>query len=134
MRALKVKTWRPCRFWGSSSTVICLTSKKRKSGPLKHCEGPWIYDIRGPNDPWECLLILTPVNDIDIGWRFDVRQVQKLSSFCHQLVFHLQENIHVSKTFLFIDLQILVLSDDHIDYWIKSEKQTSLTCWNWWVH
>ena len=41
-------------------TVICNISEERKSGPLKHCEGPRKYDIKGPNDPQEILLILTP--------------------------------------------------------------------------
>ena len=26
--------------------------KERKPGPLKDCEGPRKYDIKGPNDPW----------------------------------------------------------------------------------
>ena len=32
----------------------------RKSGPLKDCDGPQKYDFKGPNDPWQFLLILTP--------------------------------------------------------------------------
>ena len=31
-----------------------------KSGPLKNCEGPQIFDFKGPNGPLKFLLILTP--------------------------------------------------------------------------
>ena len=35
-------------------------SEERKSGPLKHCEGPRKYDIKDPKDHQEILRILTP--------------------------------------------------------------------------
>ena len=60
MPALTINTWRALRahrFWGDSNTI----SEKRKSGPLKYCEGPQKYNNRGPNDPWQLLLTLNPV-------------------------------------------------------------------------
>ena len=45
---------------GDSNTVISLINEIRKSGPLKDCEGPQKYDIKGPDGPWQILLILTP--------------------------------------------------------------------------
>ena len=40
------------KIWGDSYTVIGSINEIRKSGPLKDYEGPQIYDIKGPNDPW----------------------------------------------------------------------------------
>ena len=31
-----------------------------KSGPLKNCDGPQKFHVKGPNGPWTFLLILTP--------------------------------------------------------------------------
>ena len=47
-------------FLGNSATVIIPINKIRKFGPLKDCEGLQKYDIKGPNDPWQFWLILTP--------------------------------------------------------------------------
>ena len=52
-------------FEATLATVIPLyvsLVKKRKSGPLKNCESPRKYDNDSPNDPWQILLISTPVN------------------------------------------------------------------------
>ena len=52
------------RFWDDSNTVISPISEKRKSEPLKDCEGPQKYNInmiKGSNDHWQLFLILTPV-------------------------------------------------------------------------
>ena len=35
-----------------SDTVVSPIREKLKSGPLKDCEGPQKYNIKGPNDPW----------------------------------------------------------------------------------
>ena len=62
--ARKIDTKRARRtrkFWGDSDAVIGSINEIRKSGPLKDCEGPQIYDIKGLNGPWQFLLILTPV-------------------------------------------------------------------------
>ena len=45
---------------GDGDTVISPIDEIRKSGPFKDCEGPQIYDIKGPNDPCQFLLTLTP--------------------------------------------------------------------------
>ena len=55
MQALKINTWR------AVTSLLVLLTKKRKFGPLKDCEGPQKCDIKGPNDPWQFLFILTPV-------------------------------------------------------------------------
>ena len=67
MRALGPQTClRACKlfklfiWWACSNSVISHFSEKQKSGPLKDCEGPQKYDIKGPNDPWHLFLILTP--------------------------------------------------------------------------
>ena len=60
LRALKINTERACRVWGDSDTFIGSINEIRNFGPLKDFEGPQIYDIKGPNDPWQFLLILTP--------------------------------------------------------------------------
>ena len=63
LRALKINTRRARRarkIWGDSDTFISPMNEKRKSGPLKYCEDPQKYDIKGPNDPGQLLLILTP--------------------------------------------------------------------------
>ena len=41
------------------NTVISFIKEKSKFGPLKDCEGPQNVK-KGPNDPWQFLLILTP--------------------------------------------------------------------------
>ena len=45
---------------GDSDTVIDSINKMRKYVPLKDCEGPQIYNIKGRNGPSQFLLILTP--------------------------------------------------------------------------
>ena len=53
------------RYWPETLFFLFVTIKKfgdprSKSGPLKNCAGPQFFDIKGPHDPWKCLLILTP--------------------------------------------------------------------------
>ena len=45
---------------GDSDTILSPMNEIRKYEPLKDCEGPQRYDIKGPNDSWQFLLILTP--------------------------------------------------------------------------
>ena len=62
LQALKINTRRARRtrkFWGDSNTLKSPINEIRQSGPLKDCEGHQINDIKGPNDPWQFLLILT---------------------------------------------------------------------------
>ena len=40
--------------------IISPINEIRISGPLKDWEGPQKYYFKGPNDPWQFLLILTP--------------------------------------------------------------------------
>ena len=47
---------------GDSDTVISPINEIRKSGHWKNCEGPQKYDIKGANDPWQLMLILTPTS------------------------------------------------------------------------
>ena len=68
MRALKINTWRALRalrFLGNSYAILSLISEKRKCWPLRDYEGPQKYNIKGPNDPWQFLLILTPGPDYE---------------------------------------------------------------------
>ena len=64
--ALKINTMRARRdrkILGDIDTVISpINEKKKISGPLGDCEGPHKYDSsKGPNGPWQILLILTLV-------------------------------------------------------------------------
>ena len=48
------------KFWDDSNPVISSINEVRKSGPLKGFESPQKYDMKGPNDPQQFLLIWTP--------------------------------------------------------------------------
>ena len=63
-----------CKFLGDSDSIIRLINEIRKSWPLKD----WKYDIKGQNDPWHFLLILTPAHSIE--WYLRYRNKEILNS------------------------------------------------------
>ena len=87
LRALKITATRARRarkVWGGNHTVIRPINEIRKSVPLKECEGPQKYDNRGPNDPWQFLLILTPA-----GRNVDFKN--QVSTLHYNKVYHYME-------------------------------------------
>ena len=50
----------PANFEATVIPLLSPINEIRRSGPLENCEGPQKCDIKGPNHPWQFLLILTP--------------------------------------------------------------------------